>query len=158
MERVQQCLQDGDAATAERHAHTLKGLAGSLGAAPLQQAAGALESALREHTGAGPIDAALAPAAEQLAALLQLLQGTPGLLEQAPVIAAHSVSDTDRAATAHMLQTIRDLLQQDDAQAAELWEANAPLLRALCPDAGRIEAAIAGFAFDEALALMPPGA
>jgi two-component system sensor histidine kinase/response regulator len=155
LERVQQALQDGDRSTAERHAHTLKGLAGSLGAAPLQQAAEILETALRQQAETDAVNAAMAHTGQQLGTLLQLLQAAPGLLDQAPAVAVDSLSEANRAAGGQTLQQIRELLQQDDAQAGELWEAQAPMLRALCPEAARIEAAIASFAFDEALALLP---
>ena len=53
-----------------------------------------------------------------------------------------------------LLQEIAQLLKQDDSAALELWEANAALLRALHADAGKVEAAIAGFDFEVALALV----
>jgi HPt (histidine-containing phosphotransfer) domain-containing protein len=158
LERVQQALTDADPATAERHAHTLKGLAGSLGAAPLQQAADALETALRQHADAAQVSAAIVQTGQQLDALLQALRAAPGLLDPVAAPVLHPVSEAERALGLETLQRIRQLLQQDDAQAAELWEAHAPLLRSLCPEAARIEAAIAGFAFDEALDLLPPAA
>jgi len=156
LERVAQSLAAADLATAERHAHTLKGLAGSLGATPLQQAAEVLETTLRQRDDAALVRDAMAQTGQQLDALLQALQAAPGLLDPAPVAPLQSLSEAERTKALQMLQHIRHLLQHDDAQAAELWETHAPLLRSLCPEAARIDAAIAAFEFEEALALLPP--
>ncbi len=149
--RVQQALQDGDRVAAERHTHTLKSLAATLGATALQGSAQALETALQADT-----SAAIAHTGGQLDLLLQGLRATLGLLDGPQDAKAQQVSETDRAAARRTLEQIRELLRQDDAQATALWEIHAPLLRALCPDATRIGAAIAAFDFDEALALLPP--
>jgi HPt (histidine-containing phosphotransfer) domain-containing protein len=45
---IQAALERGDSALALRLVHTLRGVAGTLGASPLQQAAGALENTLRD--------------------------------------------------------------------------------------------------------------
>jgi two-component system sensor histidine kinase/response regulator len=47
--QIRTALQAGDLATAERLAHTLKGISGSIGASGIQSLAGALEDALREN-------------------------------------------------------------------------------------------------------------
>jgi two-component system sensor histidine kinase/response regulator len=46
--RIRQALNAGDLSTAERIAHTLKGVSGSVGAAAVEQLAGAVEQALRD--------------------------------------------------------------------------------------------------------------
>jgi hypothetical protein len=43
------------------------------------------------------------------------------------------------------------LLRQDDPAALDLWEANADVLRAMVPDAAKIETALSGFDFERAL-------
>ena len=48
-EAIRAAIDSGDLATAERRAHSSKGLAGTIGASALQQAAKALETALRER-------------------------------------------------------------------------------------------------------------
>jgi HPt (histidine-containing phosphotransfer) domain-containing protein len=52
---IRAMLDSGDFASAERHAHSAKGLAGTIGAPVLQNAARALETALRD--GAMPSEA-----------------------------------------------------------------------------------------------------
>src|SRR4029453_8528407 len=49
VEQVTDALAKGDTALAERLAHTLKGVAGNVGSAQVQSAAGALEKAIRDQ-------------------------------------------------------------------------------------------------------------
>ncbi|NVO05670.1 MAG: response regulator, partial [Rhodoferax sp.] len=152
--RLRQSLEARDSATAERHAHTLKGVAGNLGASALQQAADVVEHGLHEGAAAAALEAPLQALQARLDRLVQALQATPGLLLAAPDRPAQRLTQEELQAARATLAQITALLQQDDAQAAELWEAHAGVLRVLCPEATRIQAAIEGFAFDEALALL----
>jgi HPt (histidine-containing phosphotransfer) domain-containing protein len=156
VQRIQHALLEGDRATAERLAHTLKGLAANLGAATLQAAAGQLETSLRQDAAAALATAdLLAPVAAELQLLIGELRAAPGLLlaEEAP---KGALSASERLALETVVQQIRDLLAQDDAQAAELWDMHASGLRRYCPQAARIEAAIADFEFEQALELLSP--
>ena len=157
MQRVQQALQDGDPPTAERHAHTLKGVAASLGAHVLQQEAGELESNLRQHASTAELLEAMERTTQQLDTLMQALRSVPGLLDN-PAPSAQSLSEADRIAARHIATQIKRLLQLDDAQAVALWESNAPLLRALYADAQRIEEAIGAFEFETAHTLFEASA
>ena len=65
--RIRERLAAGDHATAERMAHTIKGVAGSLGARELQATAGDLERAVREN--ADPTEALCDRLASALSAL-----------------------------------------------------------------------------------------
>jgi len=67
--RLGSALADGDAALAERLAHTLKGVAGNIGATSVQAAAGCLEKLI----GDGATAPAVAAAAQQTAAALSPL-------------------------------------------------------------------------------------
>jgi signal transduction histidine kinase/DNA-binding response OmpR family regulator/HPt (histidine-containing phosphotransfer) domain-containing protein len=154
VERIRQVLLAADPATAERYAHTLKGVAGNLGASPLQQAADRVEAALRKHEGDAVLQTALSDTAQRLDELVQALKAVPGLLEDAAPAALHTLSSADRDAARHVVEDIKNMLRQDDAQAAELWEAHATVLKALYPQADKIDAAINAFAFEEALNLL----
>jgi HPt (histidine-containing phosphotransfer) domain-containing protein len=61
---IRAALANGDFATAERHAHTTKGLAGTIGAAALQAAAASLEKPL--HDRENPPDAVFAQFEQEL--------------------------------------------------------------------------------------------
>jgi CheY-like chemotaxis protein len=50
-EEIRKCLEDGDAATAERLAHTVKGASGNIGAKILQKAATELDDVLKKGEG-----------------------------------------------------------------------------------------------------------
>ncbi len=56
MAKLALALENNDTATAERIAHTLNGVAGTIGATLLQEKAGRIESALRSGTPLQPID------------------------------------------------------------------------------------------------------
>jgi PAS domain S-box-containing protein len=118
-------LAAGRIDAARQRLHALKGAAGSLRAIHLQEAALALELALRN---------AAAPAA--LAALLDTLQAEQGALDaalaQLPDMAAGGSEGGDLAANPDRARAILDqlepLLVRDDTAAGELFDANRPLL------------------------------
>jgi signal transduction histidine kinase/CheY-like chemotaxis protein len=153
LKQVQQALAQTDTATAERLAHTLKGLAGSLGAEPLRKLAGDLEQALHQGAEAGQLARLIAPAQEQLDALVQALRATPGLLGAAPDKAPIQAQGAQQDLQA-VLARLQWLLQQDDAQALSLWEAHAVALHGALKHASALEQAIHDFDFEEALRLL----
>ncbi|TWA91716.1 signal transduction histidine kinase [Azospirillum brasilense] len=147
---IREALDEGDLATAERHAHTLKGTAGNIGAHPVQDAATDLETVIRDARPRAEIDARLAALEPPLGALLAHLEAA-----LPPTGAAAASTDRPAAVDADALLAVcgqlRQLLLDSDPDAEEALAANADLLRAAFPD--RFEA-IAGqirnFDFDEA--------
>nr|WP_315203712.1 response regulator [uncultured Albidiferax sp.] len=126
LQRIAAVLPD-DPATAERLAHTLRGLAGSLGATQLQADATALETAIRQHQPreaiAGLMEACavrLDPLVAGLSAQLPALMGVPGAVPT-------GAFDVDQ------FQVVRSrligLLAEDDPRAADVWRDHAALLR-----------------------------
>lgn len=158
MARVRQALQAQDPGSAERYAHTLKGVAGNLGASALQQSADRLETALRQSAPEQTLNAAMEGTDTLLAQLVAALRATPGLIEDAGTASSQQVSDADKATAKQVARQIEQLLRQDDAQAAELWEAHARVLRTLYPEADKIGTAIQAFDFEDALALLEASA
>ncbi len=152
---IRQARDAADMATAERLAHTLRGVAGNLGAGHVQACAERLESALRTSAPADDVEAAEAQAAEALATLMQALQATPGLLEPQLPGSVQGLSAQEQHAAQALLQSIRQRLQDDDTEAQDLWDSNATLLRRVCGNAAHIEAAMGDFAYEEALRLLP---
>ncbi len=147
LEAVAQALQAGDQATAERHAHTLKGLAGNIGAGPLQQEMAQLEMALREQASPHTIEGLMASATAQLSQLLEQLQ-----TKLPPDTKAQASAAVDPQQLQAVCQQLRDLLADDDAQAADVLDANAALLRAaLGAHFHAVQTAIANFDFEAAL-------
>ncbi len=146
-----QAVAAADTVTAERLAHTLKGLAGNIGATSLQEAAGTLEAALR-----GPV--VPATVARLLQDVEQPLMQLLGVLEQAlperrtePPAAA----PPDHAALRAVLAQLAAYLVDDDADALTLLAQHGPALRpVLGADYAALEAAVTHFAFEEARAVL----
>jgi len=132
---------------ARQRAHALKGAAGSLAATRLQEAAAAIELALRSE----------APA-ESWPDLLKALQTEQGaldavlaLLPLARVSAGDVAADPVRARD--VLKQLEPLLATDDIRAGDLFAANQPLLLAtLGAEAMQLERQIERFDFPQALA------
>jgi signal transduction histidine kinase/CheY-like chemotaxis protein/CHASE3 domain sensor protein len=90
-------LDQGYTALAERLAHTLKGVAGNIGAKPVQAAAGAVEKLIREGAAAPAVKAAITEVAGVLSPLLGDLQRH---LPAAPAAAAAPAATATATATA----------------------------------------------------------
>ncbi len=119
-QQTQQALARGEVIAATRRLHTLRGLAGNLGALELAQSAQALETALADpHADPAP---ALADFDVRLCALLTAL--VPWLERAAPVPDADPDAPLDEA----RLTALCDALSGDDLAALELFEALQPAL------------------------------
>jgi two-component system, sensor histidine kinase and response regulator len=110
---IRKALSVGDAATAERAAHSLKGAAGTLGAATLSEAAAKAETAIK--TGEG-IDTALASLSRVLAAAVDAIR--TALPEAAPTNGGGFAS-ADPAKVVEPLTRLKQLLENDDGEAAD---------------------------------------
>src|SRR6185295_1027219 len=111
-------LAAGDRKTAERLAHTVKGVAGNLGAGVVQAAAGALEQAIADAGDADRIDALRRRLAEELGALVGRLR--PALGEApAPV----SGPPADPEALESLVAQMRTQLSEFDPGAADFLDA-----------------------------------
>jgi two-component system sensor histidine kinase/response regulator len=146
--RAEAALAAHDRAAAERIAHTLKGLAGTIGADALQAQANTLEEAVR--TG-GDAAAALPGVQAALGKLLAALQAVlPAQTEAAP--AAQAASTMTQAERDALIAQLLALLQADDPKAQKLLaEHEAVYAQAFGAQFKAIKSAIADFALDEAL-------
>jgi len=155
VQRVREQLAAHDRQSAERSAHTLKGVAGNLGAVALQNSAGALESSL--HAGADEVQcqACTSHTEQVLSKLLQALQETPGfVLADTVSNEAAPATETDRQRAPAVLEQLKKCLREDDASALSIWEENASLLGSLLPQAKAVQAAIENFDYEVALDLL----
>ena len=151
---IGQALRDGDTATAERLAHTLKGLAASLGALPLRQSALELEKALHNAADGKALERLLSATQQRLQVLLSGLRATEGLLPEPAQLGTLELSQEIQAHMQAVIQTLQAMLEQGDFEAQALWQEHAQSLRALVPQATELEDAINGFDFEEALRLL----
>ncbi len=146
-------LAAGDWDRAMREAHTLKGLAGSLGAIDVQPRAASLEKATRTHD-AAETRSNLTHTTERLAPLVAALR-THFELENddSPHKDAVPGSVSDPA---EWLSSFRDLLQQGDVEARDLWDARPDAVadRLPGPIVHGITRALENFEFDTALRLV----
>ncbi|WP_326543235.1 hybrid sensor histidine kinase/response regulator [Pseudorhodoferax sp.] len=158
MADIAAAAERGDWVAAERLAHTLKGLAGNLGATPLQTHAGALEAAIRAAPPRVAFGAALADTRAVFDALLQALQAWwSASAADAPSVAAAA---PDPAAVDAVLRRLQQSLSDNDASALEIVQQHAALLRASLGERyERVVQCIEQFDFEDAQqALADPAA
>jgi HPt (histidine-containing phosphotransfer) domain-containing protein len=145
-QELRAALQANDTQAAQRLAHTLKGVAGTLGAEGVQHAAAALEEALRDGAAPAPaevlvdaLDAVLGPLLDALA------QALP---QETAVVPAH---DAGPEALRRLSGDIAALLARSDIEARELILQNAPLLAAAYGmEFARLRDAVEVFDFESA--------
>jgi len=112
-QRIRAALEGGDPVTAEREAHTLKGLAGNIGAGELQAQAGDVESRIRQGTDAGVALAALDRTLTTLLADLAAVSVSTGPTGDG----AASLAPADLNP---LLDRLQMLLEEDDTDAIDL--------------------------------------
>jgi len=153
VDEITKALKAADWATAQRLVHTLKGVAGNIGASALQARATELEKALEAtisgQTSLETIHTPLAASGSMLAALVA------ALLACLPTDAATAPDDVPRpSGVAHpqrlqwVCQQLGQLLADDDAAAGDLLDAHAELLKsALGTGYSAVEKGVRSFEF-----------
>jgi CheY-like chemotaxis protein len=127
-----------------RLAHTLKGLAGTIGASGVQRAAGELETAGKRSRAEADMEAALRRVDEMLS---PVIEGLDQVLAKAHVAPAREEGEQGIGA---LLEGLKDLLREDDPDALEQADA---LIAALPErDLTGLKEAMETFDFDAALA------
>lgn len=125
---IGESVATGDFETAERSAHTLKGLASSLGAPLLQEAAARLEKICREKITGSEFEEALAVFGKELAAAIAGIRSYMGeSAPAAPQAVAHTVNT---GALASQLATLAAHVEDSDAKALLLFDEIRPQLNA----------------------------
>jgi two-component system sensor histidine kinase/response regulator len=148
--QIRQALDGGDHATAERLAHTVKGLAGNIGAGEVQALSGELEAAIAKPQPRARLD-------QMLDALEPRLTDLIGHIEASlpPDTAKARQAVIDPAALKALCDRLDELLAGDDAEAGEVVLDNAALLGAAFPEHFvRIEQAIRSFDFETGLTVL----
>jgi PAS domain S-box-containing protein len=112
-ELLRQTINSGDNPTAMRHAHSLKGAAGSLGLNSLRSAAATLEAALRENR---PADQTM----PLLDALTQVHRELSDVLHQKLGIATQVTCSFDAAQVQALVAQLLPLLENDDMRTSDL--------------------------------------
>ena len=144
-------LANGDYAEAQLLAHTLKGVAGTLGAGALHQRALELERALRESATMTELTAWIDAVEAELTPLLAAI----ARIEEAKPLAVLPLTAVDEARARALLAELDALLTIDDTRAGALWAQSAALLAAtLGPAASALQQAIEQFDYRQALTLL----
>jgi len=158
--RLRAALVAGDAALALRIAHTLKGVAGNIGATQLQSDAGQLEAALgpvpvapaapAPGTNATSVPPAWEPALHATERSLGLL--LQALRQQLPPMPPPQASRCSALQLDPVVAQLRLLLQHDDAAAVDVFDAHAALLQQAYPGSFRaLQTALGDYDFPAAL-------
>ena len=151
--QVTAALAQADVALAERLAHTLKGVAGNIGAKAVQAAAGGLEKLIRARAAVSEIEAAqqqVAAALDPLVAHLRSAVNAP-----APEVTAPAAAPTaDPAQTREAAERLAQLLAEFDPAAADFIEANQAVMRSMFVGDtwSQFEKLVQGYSFAEAQA------
>ncbi|MBC7962728.1 MAG: response regulator [Steroidobacteraceae bacterium] len=148
-ERISAALQSGDRLGAERIAHSLKGLAGTIGAAELQEAALAVEQDL--HRGLESGDSLI-----RLATSLRVIMATleSSLAKETPSPVPFATVPTSLVDVGPMLKKLEQYVLDSDSEAADyLAECRPHLVAAVAMEEMVVclEKSIADYDFDEAL-------
>ena len=148
IERIKTAFDAGDNETSEREAHTLKGLAGNIGAEALQQAAQIVESQAKSKnntlTGLDNLSELLVKIIEGL----QILDTKITTAEQASV-------EADPEKVASLLIKLKELLNDDDSDAGDTLEELLPFFKGTVEEKQlkRIASFVDDYEFEDALAL-----
>ncbi len=146
MALVEWALAEDDWPGAERVAHTLKGVAGNVGATQVQAHAAALEEALRMRAPPDTVQALTQTADASLTALLAALQ------QQLPEEEQVQASNADAGRLSELVSELKALLQADDSAALDLFGEHAALLKFAYPAQFQsLESAMEGYDFSRAL-------
>ncbi|MBF0558047.1 MAG: response regulator [Nitrospirae bacterium] len=148
---IRQSLSAGDRSTAERLAHSAKGVCGNIGASGLQSMAAELEKMIKEGANTDQIEIKLIPFSGTLAELIGQLQKC---LPASDTSKQTEQIDTSKAAAVCLRLT--ELLASDDGESADFFEEESALFRSLFGDEDflPIEHAIKNFDFEKALTLL----
>ncbi len=147
-ESIATALANSDRALAERLAHTLKGVAGSIGAPGLQKLAGELEKAIRAPEPEQEIEARRLELSEALTGFVDRLRVALGPDASEPEAPSAPFDPEASRAAAHKLL---DLLAQFDPGAVGFLEENRALLQPLlAQEWAQLDTHVQNYAFAEA--------
>jgi two-component system sensor histidine kinase/response regulator len=152
--QIAEYLKAGDQATAERTAHTVKGVAANLGAKTVQAAAGELEKALRERAEPARLEALRQQFAAVLGPFVDRLRAALGDEPAAPVAPVAAVVDPVQLKA--VVEQMTTHLVECDAASSDCLEANRGVLASLfsAEEFLEFERRVQGYAFAEAQATL----
>jgi two-component system sensor histidine kinase/response regulator len=146
---IRRALGNDDWETAQRHAHTLKGVSGNIGATEIQRLAERVEGVIKGRKPRAEIDELIDELHGPLMGLIAQL--TEVLVEEQSM----AVVPVDPARLKAVCGDLEGFLADNDPEAGDTLDTYADLLHAAFPDHYcKIDAAIRSFDFDEALLVL----
>jgi CheY-like chemotaxis protein len=157
--QITEALAAKDVPLAERLAHTVKGVAGNLGAGAVQRAAARLEKAIAARIPVTELTPSLQEFRSTLDSFVTGLRAAFPAAEPSAALAAPATV-LDPAQARHVVQEIILHLNNFDPAACDCLEANRDVFRALLPGEAfaAFEQQVGEFAFGDALATLQPAA
>lgn len=148
-------LETDDRQTLQRLAHTVKGLAATVGAPDVSSAAAHLEHGLNDENFVP--DAALIATVTQRMERLASAVAASGILDEGQPAPAKPAQQGDDGA---LIARLEALLADDDARASELFAEQRARLAALLPEDAlkKLESHLRAYDFEEALAILKAAA
>ena len=155
LERIKTALAHDDSATATLEAHTVKGLAGNIGAGRLLERAQALERSLKQGLDA-ELDTALATFGSELSALLEAIDLALPVTPSLSGTSAPDAGPVNRSMLQEQMQKMAALLADDDSEAGKLLDAVAQGLQSLdqAAAASQMRKLMARYDFEGALEVL----
>ncbi|MFA5181549.1 MAG: response regulator [Syntrophales bacterium] len=153
--QIRQRLDAGDYGTAERLAHTAKGVSGNIGAVDLQELAAKVEKAIKNGESREAIEGLLVPFAEAHALLISRLRDIlPG--QESGAKTGGMVAQVDREQGIAACKKLAELLANDDSEAVDLLDERSELLSGIlgADQFISIEKALKDYDFEMALELL----
>jgi CheY-like chemotaxis protein/HPt (histidine-containing phosphotransfer) domain-containing protein len=129
---IRDALAVKDRSTAERISHTLKGVAGNLGAVSVQHAAAAVEKSIRENEPSRCTKKLVGDCESALENVLHAIgERTAANAEVEPTLPSFRTTDPEHVRSA--VEKLRKLVQESDSEAVEFLEEVRMDLQAACP-------------------------
>jgi two-component system sensor histidine kinase/response regulator len=151
VQQIRQALADNDPGLAERIAHSLKGVAGNIGARPVHTAAGDLEKRIRDRANPKDLESATQQVESKLEALMNELRAVVTSAAPQPPMQSPSTPPANPVQSRAAAGELTTLLSDLDPGAADFLEANQAALRPLFgSEWTEFERLVQGYAFADA--------
>ncbi len=151
-DQIADALAKRDHALAERLAHTLKGVAGNVGAKGVQSAAAVLERVIRARANSDEVERAMQHVGSVLGPLAAGIRAALAAAASEAAAPAQPTAPTSPARSREAAAQLAALLSDSDPAAGEFIDANRGALRPLFDAAGwsEFETLVQGYAFADA--------
>jgi two-component system sensor histidine kinase/response regulator len=155
-ERIGAALAGGERADAERAAHTLKGVAGNIGAAEVQAIAGEVEAAVRAGSEGAGVDPLLGRLEVALSSAIRAIDAARAALAEAADESAPAVVAITARRRDDMVIELRRFAEESDSEALSYFDSvRGELSASIGPESvARIEKALRSYDFSSVVEIL----